>query len=443
MIQPLSSPTPRLVAGLVITLAAIATFSYYSLRQIGGLRDLQERLIDRNRRDSLQLLRIQNDLHLLGFALRDMITSDEPYPMTAWKSQFDRIRADLEDAVRQEAQLAPDTRRPEEQQYFAAMLNQLWISLDQTFERTEAGEEEEARALVRDSLQAQQSSLSTTVARLLVQNNEAEERAAQQVEAIYGQVERNTYYFIAAVVVMISLTSLYLIYSNRRVFQRLEVLSAQRSELARKVIGVQEEVLWSISRELHDEFGQILTAIGALLARAERNPAPELQSHLTEVRQIVQETLDKTRSLSQALHPAILDTGGLEQAIEWYVPVFEKQTGIAVQLEKQGTCGRVPHQVAIHVYRILQEALNNLAKHSKSQQAWVRVQFSPERLRLDVEDRGVGMPSRDAAGRGIGMIGMVERAELLKGNLEVLRPEGGGTLVRLQIPLLEASAGAR
>ena len=437
--KPLSSPTVRLVAGLVVTLAAIATFSYYSLRQIAGLRDLQTGMVDRNRRDSLQLLRMQNDLHLLGLALRDMTTADEPYPMTAWRSQFDRIRGDLDDAVRREEELAPSLRRPEERQYLTALLSQLWLTLDQVFALAQAGNSERAKALVRDSLQAQQSSVTTNVARLLVQNNESEEQAAQRVQSIYRRVELNTYYFIAAVVVMISLTSIYLIYSNRRVFHRLEQVSDQRSELARKLISVQEEVLWSISRELHDEFGQILTAVGAMLARAEKqNASPQLNAGLREVREVVQDALEKTRSLSQALHPAILDTGGLEQTIEWYVPLFERQTGIAVELSKCGRCGKVPDHIAVHVYRILQEALNNLARHSKSARAWVRVQYAPDRLRMEVEDHGIGMPHA-RTGKGIGMIGMMERAELLRGTLEIGRPDYGGTVIRLEIPIAEGA----
>src|SRR5919198_1535105 len=98
--SPLASPTARLLIGLAVTLAAVAFFSSYALRQIGGLRDLQSRTVDRNRRDSLQLLRIQNDLHALGLAMRDMLDNTEPYPLDAWKGQFDRIRTDLEDALR-------------------------------------------------------------------------------------------------------------------------------------------------------------------------------------------------------------------------------------------------------------------------------------------------------------------------------------------------------
>ncbi|PYT20985.1 MAG: sensor histidine kinase, partial [Acidobacteria bacterium] len=241
----------------------------------------------------------------------------------------------------------------------------------------------------------------------------------------------------------IAFTSLYLIRSNRRLFERLSYLSAQRSDLARKLISMQEEVLRSISRELHDEFGQILTAIGAMLARASKQDVPSsFRESLQEVREIAQVTLDKTRSLYQSLHPAILDDGGLEQALTWYLPVFEKQTGIKVQYQKTGTSPVVADGVAIHVYRVLQEALNNLAKHSKSSLAWVRVDFSPDRLHLEVEDRGVGLPANRSAGvrRGIGMVAMRERAELLRGKIEFLRPPEGGTLVRLDVPLTPAGS---
>jgi signal transduction histidine kinase len=201
---------------------------------------------------------------------------------------------------------------------------------------------------------------------------------------------------------------------------------------------MQEEVLRSISRELHDEFGQILTAIGAMLARAAKQDAPpSFRESLQEVREIVQSTLEKTRSLYQSLHPAILDDGGLEQALAWYLPVFQKQTSIQVQYQKTGASPVVADGVAIHVYRVVQEALNNLAKHSKSQRAWVRLELAPDHLRLEVEDHGVGLPEEKRTGirRGIGMVAMRERAALLRGKIEFLRPAGGGTLVRLDVPL--------
>jgi signal transduction histidine kinase len=179
-----------------------------------------------------------------------------------------------------------------------------------------------------------------------------------------------------------------------------------------------------------------------MLRRAEKRlPADsEFCVSLREVREVAQATLEKTRNLSQLMHPSILDEGGLEKAIDWYLPVFEKQTGITVRYEKQGDGPAITDRVAIHVYRVLQEALNNLARHSGSPLAVVRLAFPPGRLNLEVEDRGAGMPDQrnGATRRGIGMTAMRERAELLQGSFEVLRPDEGGTLVRLDVPLTDA-----
>ncbi len=436
-----ASPTVRLIAGLAITLASVAGFSWYALDQIAGLRALQTTAIDRNRRDSLQLLRIENNLNSIGLAMRDMVSGDEPYPLEAWRGQLARARRDLDDALRLERSLAPKSLSPSRQHYFSQSLTQFWISVDRMFALAGTAEgDRQAKGMVHSSLDPQQEAIGATVARLLVENNAAEEQAAARVQGIYSRVERDVYLFLAATLAAILATSLYLIHSNRRLFQRLETLSAQRSALARKLITMQEEMLRSISRELHDEFGQILTALGAMLARAEKKELPAgFREDVREIRTIAQDALDKTRGLSLALHPSILDEGGLEQAIDWYVPIFEKQTGIHVEYRKSGRGGDIPDAVAIHVYRVLQEALNNVARHSGASLAHVRVEFAPTKLRLEVEDHGTGLAARPATGarRGIGMVAMRERADLLHGALAFDRPAEGGTRVRLDVPITE------
>jgi len=444
MPQRFSNPTTRLLAGLAITLAGVGAFSWYALSRIAGLKDLQTQLVDRNRRDSLLLLRIEDDLHSLALAMQELADGDEPYGPLAYRGPFNRLRADLEDALRLEKEVAPPERSPDRQAYFAKSLAIFWNSADQMFAMAGKGQEKQARELVRSSLQAQQAAIASNVARLLRENNEAEERAAARIQRIYSGAERNVYYFLAVALAVIAVTSLYLIRSNRQLFDRLATVSAQRSGLARKLISMQEEVLRSISRELHDEFGQILTAIGAMLARAAKQEAPPaFRESLQEVREVTQATLLKTRSLYQSLHPAILDDGGLEQALTWYIPVFQKQTGIAVHYQKTGPSATVADGVAIHVYRVVQEALNNMAKHAKSQEAWVRMDLSGERLHLEVEDHGVGLPEekRGSIRRGIGLVAMRERAELLRGTIEFLRPPEGGTLVRLDVPLAHGTTG--
>jgi len=376
---PGRSPTPALIFGLVITLAAVVAYSWYITIQIAGLRNLQNNLTDRSRRDSLQLLRIQNDLNSLAVAMRDMLDNDEPYPLTAWSAQFQRIRSDLDDALRLEEQLAVTSRTPEQKQYLASSLAQFWDAAERIFALASDGKDKDARDQIRLSLQARQAALSTAVARLLVQNNEREEQAALQVAQIYDRVQRHVYLFLTATLVAILLTSLYLIRSNRRLFTQLASLSSLRSELAQQLISTQESTLRYISRELHDEFGQILTAIGSMLGRSEKH-VPEgspLRAELHEIRDIAQTTLDNVRSLSQALHPVMLDEAGLESTIDWYLPVVEKQTGIVISYEKSGAAFPMNGSAAIYTYRILQEALNNVARHAGVQQAWIRLRFCP------------------------------------------------------------------
>ncbi len=428
-------PTKGLLVGLIITLAAVTTYSFYITRQINGLRDLQRDLADRNRKDSLQLLRIQNDLNSLALAMRDMLDAEEPYPLTAWSAQFDRIRLDLDAALRREEAVATARRTPEQQRYLGNSLAQFWDASDRTFALARSGREDEARVQIRLSLQARQAALSTAVARLLVENNESEEQTAERVQDIYDRVQRQVYWFLSATLVAIVLTSLYLIRANRQIFAQLASLSTQRSELVQKLIAARESTLHHISRELHDEFGQILTAMGAMLGRAGTH-APEgspLGAELREVCELAQSTLNNVRSLSQALHPSILDEAGLESALESYLPTVEKQVGLAITYERSGAPLPMNGTAGIHVYRVLQEALNNVARHSGADRAWVRLNHEAGVLALEVEDHGKGFGPDP--GRGLGVVAMRERADLLGGTIEFLRPVEGGTLVRLRVPV--------
>ena len=417
------SPTLGLILGLAITVAAVVAYAWYTTAQISGLRKLQNEFADRNRKDSLQLLRIQNDLNSLGLAMRDMLESDEAHPLAAWSAEFDRIHSDLDDALRLEAQLAVAARTPEQRQYLAASFSQFWDASADAFSLARAGNVNAARDQLRSVLQPRQASLTNAVARLLVENYESEGNASAQVLQIYDRVQRQVYFFLAATLAAILATGLYLIQSNRRLFERLASLSRQRSELARQLIATQESTLRHISRELHDEFGQTLTAVGALLSRAEKQ-MPEgsgAREELREVREIAQQTLENVRSLSQSLHPVMLDETGLESTVDWYLPMLERQTGITVHYEKSGASFPIDGGAGIHIYRILQEALNNIVRHSGSREAWVRLRFLANQLELDVEDHGTGFETQKPKS-GIGLVAMRERAELLAAAIEISQP---------------------
>jgi signal transduction histidine kinase len=436
-----NSPTFRLLLGLLITLAAVAGFSSYTLFQLDRLRRLQTDTIDLNRHDSLLLVRVQGDINTIGLKLRDMrdMNGAQTHEIAEAHDYLDRLRADLQDAIEEEEKIDPLTRQADQHAELIKTLKDFWRNFDNVFASAKQGRAGIVRVLASTNLFARQEALATRVSQLLERNNEAEERADQKVAAIYDGVGRDIYAFLAATIVAILVTSLYLIYSNREIFEKIESLSHQRRVLAARLITLQEEVLRSVSRELHDEFGQILTAVGAMLARAERKGLPPdspFRTELSEVREIVHNTIEKMRSLSQILHPAIIDDDGLAKGLEWYADVFTKQTGIVTTVMVHGVPVRITGQLASNCFRIVQEALNNAAKHSGSKTALIDMAFTPSTLTLLIKDFGRGLPQvKKPEQRGLGFIAMRERAELVGGNLEIHSDPGEGTTLKLVIPL--------
>src|SRR5579875_1985180 len=415
----IKSPTLRLLLGLLITLAAEMVFSTYALGRLSRLRQLQTQTINVNRQDSLLLFRIQNDLNLIGLRLRDMTEAGHKAGIAAYQGEFSRLRADLGAAIRADAQLAPVMRRADQQRELAASLAVFWRTADEVFAAAAAGHESTARRLAVTQLSPQQLHLSALVLSLVNRNDQTEAQIDRKVASIYSTGQRD-------------------IYANRKIFQRIEFLSGQRRILAARLITVQEEVLRSVSRELHDEFGQILTAINIMLTRAERKGVPPdspLRTELKEVREITHNTREKMRSLSQMLHPAMIDDYGLVNAIEWYAGVFERQTGIRTTVPVTGKPVRITGQPAIQCFRIVQEALNNAAKHAHTHAAEVALEFGPKTLTIHIRDFGRGMAEAQSKKPGLGLIAMQERAELAGGSLKISSTPNAGTVISVTIPI--------
>jgi signal transduction histidine kinase len=170
-------------------------------------------------------------------------------------------------------------------------------------------------------------------------------------------------------------------------------------------------------------------------------PPDTLVADLEEVRQLAQKTLDRIRTQSRMLHPVILDDFGLEHAVKWYVDEFSRQHGVAASYATEGALGALPSETAVHLYRIVQEALTNVARHARAGRAAVRLSKGDGEVVLEVEDNGVGLPldsgpGARAASSSIGVTSMRERAELMGGSFALGRPESGqGVLVRVRVPL--------
>ena len=237
-----------------------------------------------------------------------------------------------------------------------------------------------------------------------------------------------------------------------RVLGRFRTSLIQRQDelaaLSTRLISVQEEQLRRLSRELHDELGQSLTAVSSYLWLLERKLPPdlgELRARASEARRLVAKTLGEMRELSQLLRPPGLDLYGLAGSVEAHLEAFRGRHQIATKFTAEGLQERLPEEIETAVYRIIQEALTNVARHAHAKRVWVALTGEGDELRLEVRDDGVGLPADNGARRpsGIGLIGIRERVRALRGTVTLSSGPDGGACLRASLPLARESAGGR
>jgi signal transduction histidine kinase len=614
LLSQIPSPSTRLWIGLCITLSVFAIFALYNIQKMRGLEDFQANVVEKNRKSSLQLLRLQDDVYFLAVSLRDMTLPESRYPIFYWRGEFTRVRQDMDQALALEAQYAVSSADGSQRRtQLREMLEEFWTTADEAFALANQGHEETARYVIRSQLENKREIISQVISRLLTLNDQAQTEAGQQVILVYEKVKRDALLLIGILFLVALGTGLYTLQANRKTFEKLhdlaeklqvqnqqlaalydaihtvsqeqepikvlqdaceqlsralgvprvlflkhqpesarfsrqaacgtiheavwgallenalasafslrdpdepfvvevrsrpgkatpaptedleflalplrlggalfgvfalgrdegpvalgeedlrlaskiveatlgplrnaqlleqlKVQSEQLRKLSWKLIEVQEETLRHVARELHDEFGQILTAIGVMLGRAgqkglEKNSV--FVQDVQQVKKIVEDTLQTVRDRSQVFRPAILDDFGLEQTLEWFIEQFSRQTGIDVHFQREMLDGFFPGENAIHLYRIVQEALNNVARHSKAQEAWVILKEAPGELTLEIKDQGAGFDMTSemnrTTGEGLGMMGMQERAEHLNGSFTISSAPHKGTVVRVRLP---------
>ncbi|MGH9405478.1 MAG: sensor histidine kinase [Terriglobia bacterium] len=450
LLAEIPSASLRLWVGLCVILSIFVVFAVYSIHQIRWLEDYQINVVQRNRRASIVLLRLQGDAHWLGILLRDITSKQAQYPIADSDATLSRIHGDMSNALALERRYAintPETNAKAEE--LQRELNDFWGSANSALVLSQRGREADARRVIANGLEGRDSVIVATLADLLRLNDQAQIEAARRITSIYGSFKRDNFILLAVLLLLAAATGLYTFQANRKTIERLghlaEKLQSQSGQLRKlswKLIDVQEETLRQVAHDLHDEFGQILTAIGIMLNRAGQRMEPEaapLLGDLQSVRAVVEETLQNVRDRSQMLRPAILDDFGLGKTLAWFVEQFSRQTGVSVHLLGNPDEISYSGDDAIHIYRIVQEALSNVARHGGATEAWVELGQDEVFLMLEIRDRGRGFsPGAEmdkSAGEGFGLMGMRERAQRLNGTLEIRSAPGQGTTVSARIPL--------
>jgi signal transduction histidine kinase len=211
-------------------------------------------------------------------------------------------------------------------------------------------------------------------------------------------------------------------------------------ELSRRLVKVQEDERRTIARELHDEVGQILTGLKLMLEAGSR---PGATLDLALLRDLSGQLLERVRDLSLDLRPPMLDDLGLVPTLLWHFERYRAQTRIHVRFQHRGLSVRLPAEIEIAVFRIIQEALTNVARHAGVDEVSVELWLSNDRIVLHVEDEGRGFDPARLEGPANGLTGMRERASLAGGSWEISSRPGEGARLSAELPVVGGDGQAR
>jgi signal transduction histidine kinase len=239
---------------------------------------------------------------------------------------------------------------------------------------------------------------------------------------------------------------------EERVVERTaELRRAEESarQLGAQVLKMQDDERRRIARELHDSVGQMIALLQIDAGRLQRSPNlghSDIEV-VSEIKQLSEDVSHEIRTISHLLHPPLLDELGVPSALAWYIDQFSKRSGIASEVELAKDFGRLPPDYEIAIFRIVQEALTNVHRHSGSQQVAVRLKWSADVVKVEIADRGKGIPPEKqqsfatGAAMGVGLRGMRERVAQLDGALEV-KSGASGTVVSATFPVETSGAAA-
>ncbi len=230
---------------------------------------------------------------------------------------------------------------------------------------------------------------------------------------------------------------------NARLYAEVQHKEQLRGELLKKAITAQEEERKRIARELHDDTSQALTALlYAAEEGMEMSDLAEVKEMLTSMRELVVHTLDGVHKLIFDLRPTMLDHLGLVPALRWFAQSRLEPTGIRVTIQEKSPPRRLPTEVETALFRVVQETINNIARHAAARNAQISFDFGNEAVTVEVEDDGIGFDMIELvlspdSGRGLGLMGMQERIEVLDGEIEIISALGYGTRVHIRVPIVE------
>ncbi|MCS7314224.1 MAG: histidine kinase [Bryobacterales bacterium] len=424
---------------VLITLSGLAmlrtTRQIYS--QIGSLYDSYER-------SSTTLNELRTEVHLSGVLVRDYLLDPSHLTAGMYRQQLLELRTSMGkelDALR--GMLGPEDAPTLER--LREELDRYWDSLDPLFEWTPREKLAFSAVFLRQQVLPRRNAV-LALARELRQLNLANlKEQREEIDRKQAELPKQLGRMLAATLLLgliVSAVSIRRIHAleqrTEREWRRAEQAEQELRRLSQELVRAQEEERRAISRELHDEVGQMLTALRMEVRNLEQlrdAPAEQFRERAEEARRLSENALRTVRDLAMGLRPSMLDDLGLGPAVEWQAREFSRRFGVPVSVELDGALDNLPDRQRTCVYRIVQEALTNCARHAQARDIRVTIHGREDSIIVTVQDDGVGFDPAQAAGRGLGLLGIQERVRELGGRVHILSQPGRGTLLTAEVPL--------
>ena len=432
--------------GTLILLIGLLGFG--AMRRAQALHNATVAAHDAYLQTDVALREIPSDLYLGGILIRDYLLDPSHLMAPAYREELLARRSSIQQRLDLLAQRLGEGEQARLQQ-LRTELQAYWESMDPILKWSPGEKAAISRMFLRQQVIPRREAV-VSLAREIGAINAANLRKEQQ--RLKGSQELFQSFLRRTVLLALSLGLLVALISTARVALlerrserqrgRAENAEEELRRLSRNLVRTQEEERRSLSRELHDAVGQMLSAMTMELGNLESviTSPDKLRARLDEARQLNAETIRGVRDLAMGLRPAMLDELGLGPALRWQGREFSRRSGVPVTVQIDGDLEGLPETHRTCIYRIVQEALTNCARHSQAKNIRISIYGRHDWVQLSIQDDGVGFDPRLASSRGLGLIGIQERVRELEGKVTVISQPQKGTILEVELPVVNGVA---